>query len=219
MWQRSRACAHCDSWFATCPLATCPLDCMCSLHMDQHTPVKEPGIKYGTRDDCIITCSAQYVAVAVGCIAVCYVAQDMMSAEQLQKLAELRKQRNNAPQTSSNIVQVCASLQVQLYPVSTHFMLISTVPFAVIMRCLGRALLCMALVSRAHLFLQALCKPKLPVCTSLLITCQTCICSVLCLFHNGLCCLPLLPCCCDCWGGCRVLLMRHSSSHGPHQAR
>jgi hypothetical protein len=30
----------------------------------------------------------------------------MMSAEQLQKLAELRKQRSNAPQTSSNIVQV-----------------------------------------------------------------------------------------------------------------
>lgn len=33
--------------------------------------------------------------------------QDMMSSEQLQKLAELRKQRANAPQTSNNIVQVC----------------------------------------------------------------------------------------------------------------
>ena len=31
----------------------------------------------------------------------------MMSSEQLQKLAELRKQRANAPQTSNNIVQVC----------------------------------------------------------------------------------------------------------------
>lgn len=32
--------------------------------------------------------------------------QDMMNSEQLQKLAELRKQRANAPQPSSNIVQV-----------------------------------------------------------------------------------------------------------------
>lgn len=32
--------------------------------------------------------------------------QDMMSSDQLQKLAELRRQRNNAPQPSSNIVQV-----------------------------------------------------------------------------------------------------------------
>lgn len=32
--------------------------------------------------------------------------QDMLSTEQLQKLAELRRQRSNAPQPSSNIVQV-----------------------------------------------------------------------------------------------------------------
>lgn len=34
------------------------------------------------------------------------VSQDMMSSEQLQKLAELRKQRANAPQPSRNVVQV-----------------------------------------------------------------------------------------------------------------
>lgn len=56
----------------------------------------------GRWDNCIITCSAETPVAAVGRIA-----QDMMSAEQLQKLAELRKQRGNAPQTSSNIVQVC----------------------------------------------------------------------------------------------------------------
>lgn len=37
-----------------------------------------------------------------------------MSSEQLQKLAELRKQRANAPQPSSNIVQV------RLWDARTH---------------------------------------------------------------------------------------------------
>lgn len=93
------------------------------MHLPVRTPDLPPsppragwmrGNKHHSQDCSTVIITAAAAAIAAICFDHCHcccfvlplLLQDMMSSEQLQKLAELRKQRANAPQPSSNIVQV-----------------------------------------------------------------------------------------------------------------